>query len=491
MDAPDEVPVHISLIDSEVGRTPGISAPSRLPPKLVEDVRMLWSHRKLFRRVTLYALVITILLALVIPKRYEATTQLMPPENVSSEAVALLGTLGARGSESPGIVGSVGGAAMGGVASDLLGMKNTGALFVTILYSRTVSDRLIEQFQLQRVYHAKLMEDARTALWERVDISADRKSGVIGITVTDRDPRRAAAMAQAYVSELNRLVAEVSTSAARRERIFLEDRLKTVKAALDNASQRFSQFASTNSAIDVPAQGKAMVEAAAWLQGELIFAESQLRGLERIYASGNVRLQAQQARVAELKKQLEKLGGGDLASDGTSDHSAYPSIRKLPLLGATYFDLYRESKIQETLYQLLTQQYELAKVEEAKQIPSVKVLDVAVVPTKKSYPPRTLIVVSGTLLSLAVTAIWIFVRGWWSRILPDDPGRELAEEMGKSFRTNARHLVPLGPALRWTAMRLKRREEPISLGTPDGDGSKEKAEAAVTEVPLRGLDVNG
>ena len=491
MDAPDKVPVHISLIESEVGRTPGTPSPSRLPPKLVENVRLLWSNRKLFRRVTLYALVTTILLAFLIPKRYEATTQLMPPENVSSEAVALLGTLGARGSESPGIVGSVGGAAMGGVASDLLGMKNTGALFVTILYSRTVSDRLIEQFQLQHVYHAKLMEDARIALWERVDISADRKSGVIGITVTDRDPRRAAAMAQAYVSELNRLVAEVSTSAARRERIFLEDRLKTVKAALDNASQRFSQFASSNNAIDVPAQGKAMVEAAAWLQGQLIFQESQLRGLERIYAPGNVRLQAQQARVAELKKQLDKLGEGDPASDGKSDHSPYPSIHKLPLLGATYFDLYRESKIQETLYQLLTQQYELAKVEEAKQIPSVKVLDVAVVPTKKSYPPRRMIVVSGTLLSLAVTAVWIFLRRWWSSILPDDPGRELAGEMSESLRTNAKRLVPLGPAIRWTSMRLKRREEPISLGTPDGEKGKEKEEARVNDAPFRGLDVNG
>ena len=109
------------------------------------------------------------------------------------------------------------------------------------------------------------------------------------------------------------------------------------------------------------------------------------------------------------------------------------------------------------MYQLLTQQYELAKVEEAKQIPSVKVLDVAVVPTKKSYPPRTMIVVSGTLLSLAVTAVWIFLRRWWSRILPDDPGRELAGEMTESLRTSAKRLVPLGPAIRWTSMRLKSR----------------------------------
>lgn len=455
MESPDKVPVHISLVDQEIPK--GTRSPSRIPPQLVKNARLLWDNRRLFVRVAIYAMATSILLAFVIPKRYEATTQLMPPENVSNEAVALLGTLGARGSEPSGIAESIGGAAFGGVASDLLGMKNTGALFVTILYSRTVTDRLIEQFQLQRLYHAKLMEDARRQLWEHVDMSADRKSGVIGITVTDRDPQRAAAMAQAYVSELNRLVAEVSTSAARRERLFLEDRLKTVRADLDGATGRFSQFASANTAIDVPAQGKAMVEAAAWLQGELIFAESQLQGLERIYAPGNVRVQAQRARVAELKKQLERLGGNDSTSDATNDHSPYPSMRKLPLLGAKYFDLYRETKIQETLYQLLTQQYELAKVEEAKSIPSVKVLDAAVVPTKKSYPPRRLIVVTGTLLCLAVTVLWVFLRDWWSGIVPDDPGRELAIEISQSLRASARHLRPVRSALGWARARLKPR----------------------------------
>src|SRR5882762_3930271 len=309
MDAPDKLPVPISLVDPELHHPPRAPEPSRIPRKPVENIRLLWSYRKLLRRVTLYALAATILLALLIPKRYEATTQLMPPEDVSSGAMAMLGTLGARGSESPGIAGSIGGAALGGVANDLLSMKNTGALFVSILYSRTVSDRMIEQFQLNRVYHSKLIEDTRIALWEHVDISEDRKSGVIGITVTDRDPQRAAGMAQAYFTELNRLVAEVSTSSARRERIFLEDRLKTVKATLDNATVRFSEFASSNTAIDVPAQGKAMVEAAAWIQGQLIFEESELRGLEQIYAPGNVSLQAHQARVTELRQQLQKLGG--------------------------------------------------------------------------------------------------------------------------------------------------------------------------------------
>lgn len=210
-----------------------------------------------------------------------------------------------------------------------------------------------------------------------------------------------------------------------------------------------------------------MVEAAAWIESELIFAESQLQGLERIYAPGNVRVQAQQARVAELKKQLEKLGGSDSQSESKNDSSPYPSMRKLPLLGATYFDLYRESKIQETLYQLLTQQYELAKVEEAKSIPSVKVLDAAVVPTKKSYPPRTLIVVSGTLLSLALTAVWVFLREWWSRVVPDDPGRELAAEISGSLRASAPHLAPLR-ALGWARARLKRQ---VVEETPQDDGA--------------------
>ena len=311
-----------------------------------------------------------------------------------------------------------------------------------------------------------------------MDISAERKSGVIGITVTDHNPQRAAAMAQAYVSELNRLVAEVSTSAAHRERVFLEERLKTVKADLDKASGRFSQFASSNTAIDVPAQGKAMVEAAAWLQSELIFAESQLQGLERIYAPGNVRVQAQRARVAELKKQLEKLGGTDSASDSASDQSPYPSMRKLPLLGAKYFDLYRESKIQENLYQLLTQQYELAKVEEAKSIPSVKVLDAAVVPTKKSYPPRTLIVITGTLLSLAATVVWVYLREWWSGIVPDDPGRELAAEISESLRASARPLRPVSSALGWARARLKRqhRDGPFREETQQDDQASKEEE---------------
>jgi hypothetical protein len=184
--------------------------------------------------------------------------------------------------------------------------------------------------------------------------------------------------------------------------------------------------------------------------------------------------------VAELKQQLQKLAGSDSPSEVKSDPSVYPSIRKLPLLGATYFDLYRESKIQEALYQLLIQEYELAKVQEAKEIPTVNVLDVAVVPTKKSFPPRTKIVVSGTLLAVMGTVAWIFLCRWWSGIAPDDPGLELAGEMGESFRASARRL-----ATHWATRRLQGRNGngASEQETPqEGEGGKE--EERTTDVSI-------
>src|SRR5437667_8229223 len=168
------------------------------------------------------------------------------------------------------------------------------------------------------------MEDASRALAEHTGISVDRKSQIITINVTDHDPKRAAAMGQAYVTELNRLVADLSTSSARRERIFLEERLQAVSKDLESAEKEFSQFSSKNSAIDIKEQGKAMVEAAATLQGQLIAAESELEGLKQIYTDNNVRVRSVRARIAELKHQLEKIGGKGEGSD-EQQTSLYPS----------------------------------------------------------------------------------------------------------------------------------------------------------------------
>ncbi len=232
--------------------------------RTIAHLRILWGHRGLLLRTFLLALVASTVIAFLIPARYDATTQLMPPDNQSGTGMALLSAVTGR-------AGGAGG--LEGFAGDLLGVKHSGALFVGVIQSRTVRDRLIEEFGLKRVYHASESEDARQALANHTGISEDRKSGIIAITVDDHDPRRAAALAQAYVTELDRLVAQVSTSSARRERIFLEERLRAVKQDLGDAAKKFSEFASKNTAIDIPSQGKAMVEAAATLQGDLIAAE--------------------------------------------------------------------------------------------------------------------------------------------------------------------------------------------------------------------------
>jgi uncharacterized protein involved in exopolysaccharide biosynthesis len=426
-------------------RKTAVKPDPRAREKRIERARILWENRRTLVRGFICGAVLSLLLAISLPKGYEATAKLMPPESSSGGGAALLAALSSRGA-----------GMFGGLAGDLLGVKGNGPVFVEILESRTVADRLIDEFQLTREYHTTKIEYTRKQLELHTKIIEDRKSGVIAITVTDGTPSQAAAMAQAYVAQLDHLVSELSTSSARRERIFLEERLRTVKGDLDNAATQFSEFASKNTAIDIPAQGKAMVEAAAVLQGQLIAAEAEASGLEKIYTVNNVRVRALQARIGELREQLQKLGGSNSPNEVKNDNSLYPSIRKLPLLGVTYADLYRRTKIEETVYELLTQQYELAKVQEAKEIPSVKVLDTAVVPTVKSSPHRVLITLVGTFLVLCATAAWILLRKHWDEIDPADPGRLLAEEMAASVVVTARRFAPAAAALRGAAARARR-----------------------------------
>lgn len=431
--------------DTALESQPEAEEPRAKRQRQVAQLRLLWEARNLLFRALILGSIASAAIVLLIPVRYKATAQLMPPDGQAGSGMAMLSAFAGRAG------------AMGGLAGDLLGVKNSGALFVGILESRTVRDRLIGQFTLQRVYGAAKMEDARAAVASHTRIAEDRKSGIITITVTDHDPRRAAALAQAYVDELDRLVAQVSTSSARRERIFLEERLRAVKQDLDSAAQKFSVFASKNTAIDIPAQSKAMVEAAATLEGQLIAAEAELHGLEAMYTDQNVRVRALRARVTELRSQLGKMGG-ESGTTATSmqgaDASLYPAIRQLPLLGVTYADLYRQTRIQETVYELLTQQYELAKVEEAKEVPSVKVLDAAVIPTKKSFPPRTLLTGAGTALAFLVGCAWVLVRQGWRDIDPEDPGKQFVQEIAGALRADAQRLAPAGAALRQALRRL-------------------------------------
>jgi len=471
-------------------------------------LRLLWENRGFLIRVFVWSLLVSGLIVLVIPNSYEAVERLMPPDGQQGMGMAILSALSGRGTSL--------GSGAGAMAGDLLGMKNSGALFVGILGSRTVQDRLIEDFNLKKVYHESKIEDTRKALARHTTVTEDRKSGIISIAVTDHDAHRATAMAQAYVTELDRLVAQVSTSSARRERVFLEGRLTAVKQELDGAAHKFSDFASKNAAIDIPAQGKAMVEAAAVLQGQLIAAQSELSGLQAIYTDQNVRVKAMRARVAQLRAQLVKLGGeaktdepGDAPTGSPrnlntstsnadppaadpekpekKDASIYPTIRQLPVLGVTYFNLYRQTKIEETVYELLTQQYELAKVQEAKEIPSVKVLDSAVVPTKKSFPPRILLMVLGAVLGVIAGAMWLFTKRRWTAIDPQDPGKRLALEVFAGLREDTKDLTP-ATAFSFLMSGRKEGREEESRSKERAGGNEGATEKSFTRAAGRGMD---
>ncbi len=158
---------------------------------------------------------------------------------------------------------------LGGLASSLLGARTSGPLFVDLLRSATVSDDLIDRFQLQMIYHKRYRVDTAKRLARSTAVVEDKKSGVIAITVEDSDPRRARDLAQAYLDELNLLVNRTNTSSARQERMFIEHRLEGAQADLERAQQEMSEFASTHTAIDMKEQTRATVDAAAKLEGQI------------------------------------------------------------------------------------------------------------------------------------------------------------------------------------------------------------------------------
>ena len=268
-----------------------------LPGWQAEQLRVLWGRRRFLFRAWAIGLVASTLVAFLIPPSYVATTQLMPPDPQSTSDVAMM--LGMASKATGGL---------GAMAGDLLGLKSSGAMFIGVLRSQTSQDRLIQQFDLRKVYGTQLMTDARARLDQNTTISEDRKSGIISISVADHDPKRAAALADGYVNQLNSLVAELSTSAAHRERVFLEGRLKVASHDLEDATNQLAQFSSKNNMLDVQQEGRAMLDAAGTIAGEMIVAQSELEGLRQIYSDNNSRVRSLNARVENFANNWRSSG---------------------------------------------------------------------------------------------------------------------------------------------------------------------------------------
>lgn len=420
--------------------------------KAVERLRILWDHRTVLYRWAAIGLVASTAIAFLITPRYTTTTRLMPPDQAGQGLATMVAALG-KSTE------------LGSLGTEMFGIKTSGDLFVGVLRSQTVQDALINKFDLRKQYGEKRYEDTRRRLENRTDIMSDRKSGIITIRVSDTNPERAAEMGREYVEQLNHVVITLDTSSAHRERVFLESRLKEVQQDLESAEKDFSQFASKNAALDVKEQGRAMIGAAGTLEGELIAAETEMEGLRQIYTPNNVRVRSLQARIDEYKRQLQKMGGQspDASSAGSEnagggDQDLYPSIRRLPILGVTWADLYRRTKVEEAVFETLTKQYEMARVEEAREVPTVKVLDVAAVPEKKSFPPRLLFMIGGTVLAVALGSVWIIGSAGWAQIESGDPRKALANDVLTTFKKTLRNRVSTDSA--------KANREPDSYSGP-------------------------
>jgi uncharacterized protein involved in exopolysaccharide biosynthesis len=421
----------------------------------IEKLALLWRERRFLWNVVWKTAILAYAVAFLLPKHYESVTKIVPAE-AQGGGMGLLGKLA-------GVGGSAGaGLGLGLDPTGLLGLKTPGAFYVEIMKSRTVQDAVIDTFDLRRrytllgrlfpgVYKSKFglrwlqpsYYTTRKQLKSFTDLEEDKKSGVVTVTVTDYDPQTAADIANDYVEKLNRLASDLNTSDAHRERVFLEERLKSAKQDLDQASLALSQFSSKNTVMDPQSQGRTMMDAAARIQGELIVAETELTGYREIYSDDNLKVRTAKARIGELQAQLKKLmgsSGAAAAEPGTTGSALYPSMRTLPMLGYQYSELYRQAKIQETVYEFLTQQYEMAKIREAKEVPIVRVMDRAVKPERKSGPIRTLITGLSVLGGLALACFWVLGRNQWEQLSAEDPRRLLAAEVAGDVRASIKKM---------------------------------------------------
>jgi capsular polysaccharide transport system permease protein len=429
------VPIYAPSIHPELEKR--YSPPSPEPDdKKGEKLWVLWRSRRFLWSVTWKTLIGSIVLAFLVPSHYKSAVRFVPGESssTSSGSGSMIGLLSkALGSDNSSM-------GFGLDAASLLGAKTPGAFYVEVLKSRTVQDRLINRFDLRARYAKSTYFEARKKLAKFTDIEEDKKSSVITITVTDYEPKMAAQMANAYVDELNRLAVDLNTSSAHRERQFLEERLATAKQDLARASAALSQFTTKNSMVDPQNEGRAVMDAAARMQGELIASETELKGLQQIYSDDNVRIRTLKARMAELQSQLRKLvgRGNDAAAQdsvGGGWSAPYPSMHTLPGLGSRYAELYREAKIQEAVYAFVTQQFEMAKIQEAKELPIVRVMDAGVAPEKRSSPIRSLIIAGSVLGAFLLACLWVIGKYRWQQIPADDSYRLLAADVAGEFRS--------------------------------------------------------
>lgn len=375
-------------------REPEATAEKQRGVSLLDLLLLLMRARKLIGTCTLAVAVLASIVLLLMPNRYTAVARLMPPQQSQSSAIALLSQLNP-------LVASMG--------KDLL--KNPSDLYVSILKSRVVADDLIASFNLQSVYDQKKLSDARERLASYSDIS-DGKDGLIIISVEDKDPKRAASMANAYVDELSKITQSLAVTEASQRRLFFERQLQTTKENLATAEAALKQSQETSGLLQLDGQAKAIIESVAALKAQLAAKEVQLERMRAFATEQNPDVASAKQELAGLREQLAKVEHSQVAGDG----NLQVATSRMPAAGLEYVRRLRELKYQESLFEALAKQYEIAKIDETKNAVIIQVLDRAVEPDKRSRPKRMLIALICMFLAFIASCLYVALREDYARL---------------------------------------------------------------------------
>jgi tyrosine-protein kinase Etk/Wzc len=366
----------------------------------LDTLVLLAGHKRFIVRFVLSAAVLATVVSFLLPARYEAKVLLLPPQQNSSVGSALLGQLGNMGS-----LGSLASLAGGG-----LGIKNPADMYVSLLTSRTVEDALIQRFGLMAEYHEKRMSDTRKEFESRTTAVAGVKDGLIRISVEDRDPKMAAELANGYVEEFRKLSASLAITEAARRRLFFEQQLQQAKDDLTKAEEAMRKTQQSTGVLQIDSQARALIEGAAVLRGQVVAKQVQIESMRSFAADDNPHLILAKQELAALQSQLQRLAGSQ--QDTGSDINL--SKGRVTESGMEYLRRLRDLKYHETVYELLAKEFEVAKLDEAREGAIVQVVDAAVPPDKKSFPPRALIVALMTLIGFAIAVLWVLASERWA-----------------------------------------------------------------------------
>jgi tyrosine-protein kinase Etk/Wzc len=405
----------VEVLSQPESSTDLIFAPPAEEISLMTLLVLIVKNRWFIAKITLGVALVAAIISLLLPFRYTASTSILPPQQGSSAGAALMAQLGNLGS-------------VASLAGGLGALKNPNDLQVALLKSRTIEDAMVDRFGLLQLYHKKFQSDARKKLESYVDIDNGSKDGLIRISVTDSSAQRAADMANAYVEEFKKFSATLAVTEASQRRLFFEQQLVTAKDNLAKAEEELKATEQKTGLIQLDAQARATIQLIADLRAQVAAKEAQINAM-RSYATGeNAEMKMAEQELAGLRAQEEKMGA---ASEGTTN--ALIPKGNMQESEIQYVRKIRDVKYYETIFDLLARQYEVAKVDEARQGSIVQTVDRAIVPDKRSFPLRSLIVLGAAIFGLIVGIFWVLAAEELRRLSNTPTGMIGLESLRKSI----------------------------------------------------------